>query len=55
MYATYYDAMIHVAEAGQSRLPKLHELAGATGQEASWRASSAQTPSNRTGIPSTIN
>ena len=32
MYATYYDAMIHVAEAGQSRLPKLHELAGATGQ-----------------------
>jgi len=32
MYATYYDAMIHVAEAGQSRLPKLHELAGATGR-----------------------
>jgi len=32
MYATYYDAVIHVAEAGQSRLPKLHELAGATGR-----------------------
>jgi len=31
-YATYYDAMIHATEAGQSRLPKLHELAGATGQ-----------------------
>jgi hypothetical protein len=28
MYATYYDAMIHAAEAGQSALPKLHELAG---------------------------
>jgi hypothetical protein len=28
MYATYYDAMIHAAEAGQSTLPKLHELAG---------------------------
>jgi len=32
MYATYYDAMIHATEAGQNRLPKLHELAGATGQ-----------------------
>jgi hypothetical protein len=28
MYTTYYDAMIHAAEAGQSTLPKLHELAG---------------------------
>ena len=28
MYATYYDAMIHVTEARQSTLPKLHELAG---------------------------
>jgi hypothetical protein len=26
MYANYYDAMIHASEAGQSRLPKLHEL-----------------------------
>jgi hypothetical protein len=26
MYATYYDAMIHASEAGQSRLPKLHDL-----------------------------
>jgi hypothetical protein len=26
MYATYYDTMIHASEAGQSRLPKLHEL-----------------------------
>jgi hypothetical protein len=32
MYATYYDAMIHATEAGQNRLPKLHELAGTTGQ-----------------------
>ena len=32
MYATYYDAMIHAAEAGQSALPKLHELAG-TGRQ----------------------
>jgi len=30
MYATYYDAMIHATEAGQSTLPKLHELAGPT-------------------------
>ncbi|MGH7183097.1 MAG: hypothetical protein ACREJN_14110 [Nitrospiraceae bacterium] len=29
MYATYYDAMIHATEAGQSTLPKIHELAGA--------------------------
>ncbi|HMI39100.1 MAG TPA: hypothetical protein VK500_04280, partial [Nitrospiraceae bacterium] len=28
MYATYYDAMIHATEAGQNRLPKLHELTG---------------------------
>jgi hypothetical protein len=28
MYATYYDAMIHATEAGQSTLPKIHELAG---------------------------
>ena len=28
MYATYYDAMIHATEAGQSTLPKLHELGG---------------------------
>lgn len=28
MYATYYDAMIHAVEAGQSTLPKLHEIAG---------------------------
>ena len=28
MYATYYDAMIHVTEAGQSTLPKIHELVG---------------------------
>jgi len=28
MYATYYDAMIHATEAGQSALPKLHQLAG---------------------------
>ena len=27
MYATYYDAMIHTTETGQSILPKLHELA----------------------------
>jgi len=26
MYATYYNAMIHAAEAGQSTLPKLHEV-----------------------------
>jgi hypothetical protein len=32
MYATYYDAMIHAAEAGQSPLPKLHELAGTARQ-----------------------
>ena len=32
MYATYYDAMIHATEAGQSTLPKLHELAGTTRQ-----------------------
>ncbi|HKP00037.1 MAG TPA: hypothetical protein VJU02_00255 [Nitrospiraceae bacterium] len=28
MYATYYDAIIHATEAGQSTLPKIHELAG---------------------------
>ncbi|MEK7237640.1 MAG: hypothetical protein AAB242_13505 [Nitrospirota bacterium] len=32
MYATYYDAMIHAAEAGLSTLPKLHELTGAARQ-----------------------
>ena len=32
MYATYYDAMIHTTETGQSTLPKLHELAGITRQ-----------------------
>ena len=32
MYATYYDAMIHAAEAGQSTLPKLHELEGTARQ-----------------------
>ena len=32
MYATYYDAMIHAEEAGQSTLPKLHELAGTSRQ-----------------------
>ncbi|MEO6553602.1 MAG: hypothetical protein ABIO96_03550 [Nitrospiraceae bacterium] len=32
MYATYYDAMIHAAEAGRGALPKLHQLAGATPQ-----------------------
>jgi len=32
MYATYYDAMIHAAEAGQGSLPKLHQLAGSTPQ-----------------------
>jgi len=32
MYATYYDAMIHATEAGQSALPKLHELAGTARQ-----------------------
>ncbi len=32
MYATYYDAMIHAAEAGQGSLPKLHQLAGTTPQ-----------------------
>lgn len=32
MYATYYDAMIHATEAGQSSLPKLHELAGTARQ-----------------------
>jgi len=32
MYATYYDAMIHAAETGQSSLPKLHELAGTARQ-----------------------
>jgi len=33
MYATYYDAMIHATEAGQSTLPKLHELAGTAHQD----------------------
>jgi hypothetical protein len=32
MYATYYDAMIHTTEAGQSTLPKLHQLAGTASQ-----------------------
>lgn len=32
MYATYYDAMIHATETGQSILPKIHELAG-TGRQ----------------------
>ncbi|HEX4967734.1 MAG TPA: hypothetical protein VFV44_04385 [Nitrospiraceae bacterium] len=32
MYATYYDAMIHATEAGQTSLPKLHELGGAARQ-----------------------
>jgi hypothetical protein len=32
MYATYYDAMIHVTETGQNSLPKLHELSGASRQ-----------------------
>jgi hypothetical protein len=32
MYGTYYDAMIHAAEAGQGALPKLHQLAGTTPQ-----------------------
>jgi len=32
MYATYYDAMIHTTETGQSILPKLHELAGTARQ-----------------------
>ena len=32
MYATYYDAMIHAEETGQSTLPKLYELAGTAHQ-----------------------
>ncbi len=32
IYATYYDAMIHAIEAGQSPLPSLHELAGTARQ-----------------------
>ena len=32
MYATYYDAMMHATEAGQSTLPKLHELTGTAHQ-----------------------
>ena len=32
MYATYYDAMIQATEAGQSTLPKLHELTGTARQ-----------------------
>jgi hypothetical protein len=32
MYATYYDAMIHAEETGQSTLPKLYELAGTARQ-----------------------
>jgi hypothetical protein len=32
MYATYYDAMIRAAEAGQTTLPKLHQLADNTRQ-----------------------
>lgn len=31
-YATYYDALIHAAEAGRSTLPTLHELTDATSQ-----------------------
>ena len=34
MYATYYDAMIRATEAGQSSLPKIHELTGNTGHGA---------------------
>lgn len=33
MYATYYDAIIRATEAGQTTLPKLHELSGATHQD----------------------
>ena len=43
MYATYYDAMIRAAEAGQTTLPKLHELAGNTPKE-SWKASVSPHP-----------
>ena len=32
MYATYYDAMIHAEETGQSTMPKLYELAGTARQ-----------------------
>ena len=32
MYATYYDAMMHATEAGQSTMPKLHELTGTVRQ-----------------------
>jgi hypothetical protein len=32
MYATYYQAMMHATEAGQSTLPKLHELTGTARQ-----------------------
>ena len=32
MYGTYYDAMIHAAEAGQGALPKLHQFAGSMPQ-----------------------
>lgn len=32
LYATYYDAMIHTEEAGQSTLPKLHDTTGITRQ-----------------------
>jgi len=32
MYATYYAALIHAAQAGQTTLPKLHELTGTTHQ-----------------------
>jgi len=32
MYATYYDAMIHAEETGQSTMPKLYELAGTAHQ-----------------------
>ena len=32
MYATYYDAMMQATEAGQSTLPKLHELTGTAHQ-----------------------
>ena len=32
MYATYYDAMMHATETGQSTLPQLHELTGTARQ-----------------------
>jgi len=32
IYATYYNAMIHAVEVGQSTLPKLHDITGITRQ-----------------------